>query len=111
MGDKRPLSKGFIMLKNALEPQCYKWWDFPLIPGRWVSVRSYPDGSHALLTMNKPKDPTQAGNVVTDFQMCSETLNFEQARERDFAVIEYEPGEGFSNEQLELLEKHFGVCF
>ena len=31
------------MVKNAIEPQCWKWWKFPSMPGVWFTVSELQD--------------------------------------------------------------------
>lgn len=80
------------MLKNVYEAACFKWWDFPQInDGFWYSVSTPDDlGTYYLLSMHKPGG-------------ASSSLG-------DYEVDIVENFEGFSDDQIELLEKHFGVA-
>lgn len=57
-----------MIVKNAMDPQCFKWWEFPSIPGYWFSIRTYPKGDGCgLLIMNKPKNPAQMDDSLQEY--------------------------------------------
>lgn len=78
------------MLKNVMEPQCFKWWQFPGIEGEYFSVR-HAKGKYHLLSMREP-------------------ANMETPSPEDYEVKFVDNPEcSYESHQLAILEKHFGV--